>query len=159
METRWYSVLYFIFLGRSWSASELRLKSFEDLHTLWWVCSHERLCLKAEQASAMKRGVKMYNPSRLYKVRKTMARIKQVLHERDLIYNENLKRERVRISRLYKTLKDYDRIPELDPTSIITSTIETTPIHPVSGQKDPFGRQWPVDPKDALKRPSVSDYL
>ena len=94
--------------GRSWRASELRLKSFEDLHKLWFVLAKERNILLAERAASRTTKEAVKNPSRYRKVflsvstihkfsnnitlndqvRKAMARIKHVLGERQRIYKE-----------------------------------------------------------------------
>ncbi|EKX45324.1 hypothetical protein GUITHDRAFT_94796 [Guillardia theta CCMP2712] len=69
-------------VGRSWRAEELRQKSFEDLHKIWWLCLKERNSLALERHEARARGVTPLNPSRFRKLRKTMARIRVVLGER-----------------------------------------------------------------------------
>jgi large subunit ribosomal protein L47 len=70
--------------GRSWRASELRLKSFEDLHALWFVLLRERNLLETMRNHSKTEGVAMANPARLKKVRKSMARLKTVLKERSI---------------------------------------------------------------------------
>lgn len=68
--------------GRAWEACELRLKSFDDLHKLWYVCLKERNALATERETARAVRKPMDDPTRIRKVRLTMNRIKQVLSER-----------------------------------------------------------------------------
>lgn len=70
------------FVGREWSAKELRVKSYEDLHELWYVLVAERNMLLTEKHLAKTNREPMRAPHRMTKVRKSMARIKHVLTER-----------------------------------------------------------------------------
>mmetsp|Transcript_12010 Transcript_12010/g.14938 ORF Transcript_12010/g.14938 Transcript_12010/m.14938 type:complete len:173 (-) Transcript_12010:1442-1960(-) len=74
--------------GRSWEAKELRRKSFEDLHKLWYVCLKERNMLETERLASRAAHQKWEKPGRLVKVRKTMARIKTIVNERSREYQE-----------------------------------------------------------------------
>jgi large subunit ribosomal protein L47 len=63
-------------------AYELRLKSWADLHRLWYVCLKERN-LVATQLAWRKGGAdEAAYRDRYKKVKRTMNRIKQVLSER-----------------------------------------------------------------------------
>jgi len=69
-------------VGRSWSVSELRRKSYEDLHKLWYVLYTERNMLLTEQQLSRRRQLRFPQPQRIMKVQKSMQGIKQVLGER-----------------------------------------------------------------------------
>ncbi|PKI56981.1 39S ribosomal protein L47, mitochondrial [Punica granatum] len=68
--------------GRSWKASELRLKSWDNLHKLWYVLLKEKNMLMSQRQMLHAQNLRFPNPERLPKVRKSMCRIKQVLTER-----------------------------------------------------------------------------
>ncbi|XWS60691.1 hypothetical protein CRYUN_Cryun07bG0057600 [Craigia yunnanensis] len=68
--------------GRSWKASELRLKSWDDLHKLWYVLLKEKNMLMTQRQMLHAQNLQFPNPERIPKVRKSMCSIKQVLTER-----------------------------------------------------------------------------
>lgn len=69
-------------VGRSWSVKELRRKSYDDLHKLWYVLYKERNMLLTETNLARRHGYEMVQPERKRKVQKSMGAIKHVLGER-----------------------------------------------------------------------------
>jgi hypothetical protein len=73
-------------IGRAWTAGELRNKSFEDLHKLWWICAKEKNKLISQQSEAKALELKFPHDERLKQVHKSMKRIKGVLHERRIAY-------------------------------------------------------------------------
>eukprot|EP00884_Botryococcus_braunii_P011634 jgi/Botrbrau1/20471/Bobra.145_2s0032.1 len=77
--------------GRAWNAADLRLKSWDDLHKLWYVLLKERNMLYSEKELARHNRERFQNPTRLVKVRKSMARIKRVMHERALAHEDPVK--------------------------------------------------------------------
>ncbi|KAF7768002.1 hypothetical protein Agabi119p4_7245 [Agaricus bisporus var. burnettii] len=78
--------------GRGWKAEELRLKSFKDLHILWYVLLRERNLLASQKEETRRMGVEnrdwQVNLTKVYHVKKSMARIKQVINERRLAYEK-----------------------------------------------------------------------
>ncbi|VEU19670.1 DEKNAAC100621 [Brettanomyces naardenensis] len=77
------------FTGRSWTVQELRRKSFDDLHSLWYVCLKERNRLYREahvydQAESL-RSQEFEGLSAM--IRESMVHIKQVITEREAALN------------------------------------------------------------------------
>ncbi|ORY84865.1 mitochondrial 39-S ribosomal protein L47 (MRP-L47)-domain-containing protein [Protomyces lactucae-debilis] len=78
--------------GRSWTAQELRRKSFDDLHALWIICLKERNIMATQRHERKrqqlpKAGAKEAS-NRDWTVRRTMAGIKFVLNERFIGWTE-----------------------------------------------------------------------
>ncbi|KAI0317785.1 mitochondrial 39-S ribosomal protein L47 (MRP-L47)-domain-containing protein [Amylostereum chailletii] len=83
--------------GRSWSAAELRRKSFRDLHTLWYVLVRERnlIATQGEEIRRVTGATSGHSGTsislRAIQCRKSMARIKYVINERRLAYEGAMK--------------------------------------------------------------------
>jgi len=77
-------------VGRAWEISELRQKSFQDLHKLWWVLVRERNMLETIRFQCRAEKRVMPHFSRIRKLKKSMARLKTVVGERNRIYKQNL---------------------------------------------------------------------
>ena len=75
-------------IGRAWRAEELRLKSHEDLHKLWYVFLQEKNKLKSDLLFSIQLGQQFYGNDHLYKTRKSMARLLTVVNERKKCRNE-----------------------------------------------------------------------
>jgi hypothetical protein len=73
--------------GRSWTPAELRRKSFDDLHKLWFVLYKERnmLLSEREKIKRMNRPIIPMEETRYIKVKRSMGAIKFVLNERSKI--------------------------------------------------------------------------
>ena len=76
-----------IFTGRGWTVPDLRRKSFDDLHKLWFVLYKERNLLLTARLTSKRfnRPVSAKDESRYISVKRSMAAIKCVLGERKKI--------------------------------------------------------------------------
>ncbi|KAK9869655.1 hypothetical protein WA026_003403 [Henosepilachna vigintioctopunctata] len=73
--------------GRGWTKDDLRIKSNEDLHKLWYILLKERNMLLTMEEEA-KEQVKLFpSPERLDKVRDSMKNLEDVVRERNKAYH------------------------------------------------------------------------
>lgn len=78
-------------IGRHWTVEELRQKSWEDLHKLWWACVKERNIIETQAAerTRLKPGYGDFEAKeRKRTVRWTQRGIKHVLTERYYSWQE-----------------------------------------------------------------------
>lgn len=64
------------------------MKSYDDLHKLWYVLLKEKNLLLTEKCDCKSRNVVMPHPERLHKVKLSMKRLKGVLAERKVEYDK-----------------------------------------------------------------------
>ena len=83
-------------LGKEWTAPQLRLKSWEDLHKLWFVLLKERQMLQSEFLRYKSLGEQAPAGERYRAVKKSMCRIKGVLTERALAESDPAKKEELK---------------------------------------------------------------
>lgn len=74
--------------GRGWKIDELRIKSNEDLHRLWYILLKERNMLMTMEEAAKSAMENMPSPERIDKVEESMKNIEEVILERNRAYWE-----------------------------------------------------------------------
>jgi len=75
-------------VGRGWNLEELRLKSNQDLHKLWYVLLKERNMLLTTEHAYKTKQETMPNEERLDKVEESMENLESVVRERNRAYFE-----------------------------------------------------------------------
>lgn len=73
--------------GRSWTKDDMRIKSNEDLHKLWYVLLKERNMLLTMEEEAKKQIEVFPSPERLDKVEASMKNLEDVVRERNKAYH------------------------------------------------------------------------
>nr|XP_057928514.1 39S ribosomal protein L47, mitochondrial [Doryrhamphus excisus] len=69
--------------GAPWTAKQLRAKSNEDLHKLWYVLLKEKNMLLTLQQESRRQRLQMPSPERIRKVERSMIRLETVVKERE----------------------------------------------------------------------------
>ncbi|KAI0011278.1 MRP-L47-domain-containing protein [Xylariaceae sp. FL0662B] len=149
--------------GRAWTVEELRHKSWNDLHKLWWVCVKEqnRIATAQKEMSRLKlRSGDEEVEDRLYEVRKTMRAIKHVLTERYYLWEDarKLAEEDPEID-LNNTSSPYTPKDYLEEDAVAGDTegteaeAEAEAVAPEEGEQGSHTEPEKVDPSTLPKDP------
>ncbi|XP_014670640.1 PREDICTED: 39S ribosomal protein L47, mitochondrial-like [Priapulus caudatus] len=74
--------------GRAWKIDELRIKSNQDLHKLWFVLYKEKNMLLTMQEECRREAALFPSPERIDKVEESMENLNAVVEERNHAYRE-----------------------------------------------------------------------
>jgi len=77
-----------VWVGRSWRQDELRQKSNEDLHKLWYILLKERNMLLTMEHAYKEEYVAMPNQERIDKVEESMENLEEVVRERNKAFHQ-----------------------------------------------------------------------
>ncbi|KAI4266757.1 MAG: hypothetical protein LQ337_008676 [Flavoplaca oasis] len=115
--------------GRPWVVEELRHKSWEDLHSLWWICCKERnlLATQAYERERLKAGygeAEILDRNRA--VRQTQKAIKHALTER------------------YYAFEDARRVAVIDPEVDLEAEPGTQAYTPIYSDETALESDYPV---------------
>ncbi|CAN0025373.1 unnamed protein product [Ectocarpus sp. 12 AP-2014] len=86
-------------VGRSWTVPELRRKSFEDLHKLWFVLYKEKNMLMSQVLLSRRSKVPIPAGDRRQKVKRSMKAIKVVVGERQRVKRAALRERQLAAKR------------------------------------------------------------
>ena len=75
-------------MGRAWRAEELRLKSHDDLHKLWYVLLKEKNKLKSDYLMILQLRGQFFGYNDMSKIQLSMARLLTVVNERKKLRTE-----------------------------------------------------------------------
>ena len=127
--------------GDAWPACILRLKSFQDLHKLWYICLKEKNLLMSERQACRSYGVHMWKAhGRLKKVKLTMKRIltvvsRRAIHEQCVRAREILSKQKQRESLETRLFILNEEITKLqDKIALIEQRSVETTDRPLSSQ-------------------------
>lgn len=106
--------------GRAWDANELRIKSSEDLHKLWYLLLKEKNAILSDNKLKKKIHGTQGPQGRMRKVRQTMAKIQTIISERKKIcqeYRKSLEEEYIQKQReLYEQkILEEEKQKEFEP--------------------------------------------
>jgi large subunit ribosomal protein L47 len=120
--------------GRPWKIEELRIKSDEDLHKLWYVLLKEKLALRSDYYFNSQNNYNLGSGIKVHakKVKVSMARLRSVVDERNNIRNQLMQfLEFYYIRKMQNLTSAPNKKTKIRKTDATQKEVETVPIEGV----------------------------